>query len=137
MENEAEANDFESSDDEQTRRSSHGSTLRDVVSIVYYEMDKAWNRDAIRREHVHRWGKMLRVAIEPDDHEPVDSTWLKQIGGTEDSYKYIQFGRALVFACDSGQWVAYSRASSHWHKLVEVTTRREVQDILRALKLDA
>lgn len=37
--------------------------LREVVSVVHAEMDSAWNRDSIQREHVHRWGKMLRDAL--------------------------------------------------------------------------
>ena len=112
------------------------STLRDIVSLVHAEMDSAWNRNAIQREHVHRWGKMLRVALEPDDLEPVDSTWLGSFAVKKSNYEYRVGG--VEFSCDAGQWIAYSfDGNTHYHKLTEVDTRHDVRSLLRALRLDA
>jgi len=120
---------------ESASRSSHCYALRDIVSLVHAEMDSAWNRDAIQREHVHRWGKMLRVALEPDDLEPVDSTWLGSFASKKSNYQYTV--GVVEFSCDAGQWIAYSHGSSHYHKLTEVDTRRDVRSLLRAMRLDA
>ena len=40
--------------------------MRDIISLVYAEMESAWNREAIQRAHVHRWGKMLEAALAED-----------------------------------------------------------------------
>jgi len=116
------------------------STLRDIVCIVHDEMDSAWNRDKVQREHVHRWGKMLRVALEPDDQEPVDSTWLATFAIKKANHQYVK--GVIQFDCEAGQWIAYSHIerkhiASHYHKLTEVDTRRDVRSLLRALRLDA
>lgn len=115
---------------------SDSSTLRDIVSIVHAEMDSVWNRKAIQREHVHRWGKALLVALEPDDLEPVDSTWLGSFAVKKSNYEYRVGG--VEFSCAEGQWIAYSfDGNTHYHKLTEVDTRRDVRSLLRALRLDA
>lgn len=39
--------------------------LRNVMSVLHAEMDSAWNRDAVSRDHAHRWGEVIRKAIDP------------------------------------------------------------------------
>lgn len=70
------------------------------------------------------------------EDNPISSMWLKSIGGVEERPLEIRFGRVLVLRCDCGQWVAYSNGSSHWHKLVELVSRKEARLLMRALKLD-
>lgn len=115
-------------------RARHCSTLLEWAGTLptgadEYTLDDIMKADAI----VDAWcGEH-----DGDDYELVDSEWLKQIRGVEESPLKIRFGRVLVFSCDQGQWVAYSNGSSHWHKLVDVECRRDVRLLLRAMKLDA
>ena len=41
-------------------RSNGVKTIHDVLGSLYAEMDAAWNSDAVSREQVHRWGRMIR-----------------------------------------------------------------------------
>ncbi|TWU17171.1 hypothetical protein Pla52o_53460 [Novipirellula galeiformis] len=97
-------------------------------------MDSAWNRDAVQREHVHRWGGMLRDAL---GSQYTDSTWLKSIGFVEDVNKHYRMKNWLVLVCEAGKWMAYSVKSSHWHFLCDVERREDVTSLISALKLKA
>ena len=118
-----------------TLRACHCSALRDIVSVVHAEMDSAWNRNAIEREHVHRWGSMLREGL---GSEYTDSSWLRSIGfirdAASDNYRMKNW---LVLKCDAGKWHAYSVKSSHWHYLCDVDRREDVTRLVAALKLNA
>jgi hypothetical protein len=113
----------------------HCPALREIVSVVHAEMDSAWNRGAIQREHVHRWGAMLRDAL---GSEYTDSSWLQSIGFIKDATRhYYRMNNWLVLKCEAGKWQAYSVKSSHWHYLCDVDLRKEVTDLINALKLNA
>jgi len=73
------------------------------------------------------------------DNREVDSTWLASFCERVSVYEYR---RGLVrITWDGGQWIAYSYRpggiEGSYHRLVEVTYRFEVVNLLRSLKIDA
>lgn len=115
--------------------SSRCSTLHEIASVVHAEMDSALNRNAIEREHIHRWGAMLREGL---GSEYTDSSWLQSIGFIKDTTsQHYRMKNWFVLTCEAGKWQAYSVKSSHWHYLCDVDRREDVTKLISALKLNA
>ena len=68
------------------------------------------------------------------DNQEVDSTWLGTFCHrlSDSSFRVDR----VLFVCDAGQWVVY--LNDYWlrHKLVEVSYRFEVANLLKALKIE-
>lgn len=126
--NEEQANN----DDTFCRR--HYTGLREMVSLVIDEMDSALSRCAITREHIDRWGTMLRETL---GCEYTDSAWLESIGfvrldGDRPQYRMNNW---LTLRCDAGQWNAYVKSGPLLERLCSVDKKEEVLNLIKALKL--
>lgn len=128
-------------ENEQTENSvaSHGSTLRDFLGILHTEMDIAWSRESISREQVHRWGCMIREALDSsDDNQVITPEWLETQGfqkRTGPGFKSTHIRKDV-----NGTLSICSQFGNVWwnqEHLRFCRTRGEVRRLISAMGLDA